>query len=558
MRSTGGVAAPPVPPSNFPTGFKKSPLQPENVCDVVTPHDPIEVTQGHFIPAMEATMNYRMHLRVCATTCSLIIAISLSSSIHTAAQSTFFGAGGNINSAAPAVNVALGYNALVNNTGTSNTAVGYSSLYNNIAGSFNCALGFNTLNYNTSGNYNTAVGFSALYFNNTGYGNTGLGYSALTNNTTGYGNTGTGLDALNYNTIGAHNTATGFNSMYANTTGYSNTAVGSFAMTSNTSGSDNEAFGENALYNNVTGYENLAFGSNALAGNLSGFDNSAVGDYALYANTEGNYNMASGYASMYRNTTGLSNTAYGYESLYSNVIGNWNTAYGPNALYLSTGNNNIALGYGSGQNIATGSNNIAIGNSGASTDSGVIRIGTTSSQTATFIAGINGVTAAGGVPVIITPSGQLGTVTSSARFKFDVHSLGAVSDRLMSLRPVTFRYKESSPDGSHPVQYGLIAEEVAKVYPDLVQYDSQGKPFTVYYHLLTPMMLNELQKAHRQAETQEAEIQSLKSEVAAMRSTLLSAAKSPIAPASKQSSLPLPVIFGAMAATALVSLRRKR
>jgi len=294
--------------------------------------------------------------------------------------------------------------------------------------------------------------------------------------------------------------------------------VGSFAMTSNTSGSDNEAFGENALYNNVTGYENLAFGSNALAGNLSGFDNSAVGDYALYANTEGNYNMASGYASMYRNTTGLSNTAYGYESLYSNVIGNWNTAYGPNALYL----------------------------------------GTTSSQTATFIAGINGVTAAGGVPVIITPSGQLGTVTSSARFKFDVHSLGAVSDRLMSLRPVTFRYKESSPDGSHPVQYGLIAEEVAKVYPDLVQYDSQGKPFTVYYHLLTPMMLNELQKAHRQAETQEAEIQSLKSEVTAMRSTLLSAAKSPIAPASKQSSLPLPVIFGAMAATALVSLRRKR
>ena len=107
-------------------------------------------------------------------------------------------------------------------------------------------------------------------------------------------------------------------------------------------------------------------------------------------------------------------------------------------------------------------------------------------------------TATDGVEVYIDSNGQLGTVTSSRRFKKDIHDMGSVTDRLMQLRPVTFRYKEAAENGAHPVQYGLIAEEVAKVYPELVQYDKAGKPFTIYYHLLTPMLLNELQKAHRQ------------------------------------------------------------
>jgi hypothetical protein len=168
-------------------------------------------------------------------------------------------------------------------------------------------------------------------------------------------------------------------------------------------------------------------------------------------------------------------------------------------------------------NLSTGGDNIAIGNVAASTDSGVIRIGTEGTQTATFIAGISGVTASGGVEVFINSNGQLGTVTSSRRFKKDITNMGGVSEKLMQLRPVTFRYKKAAENGSYPLQYGLIAEEVAKVYPDLVQYDRAGKPFTIYYHLLTPMLLNELQKEHRQTVAQRCEIAAQKSELAALK-----------------------------------------
>ena len=130
------------------------------------------------------------------------------------------------------------------------------------------------------------------------------------------------------------------------------------------------------------------------------------------------------------------------------------------------------------------------------------------------------VTVTGGAEVFIDSSGQLGTIKSSRRFKFDIHDMGALSDRLMDLRPVTFRYKEAARDGTHPIQYGLIAEEVAKVYPNLVQYDKQGKPFTVYYNLLTPMMLSDLQKAHHQLTAQQAEFGSLKATVQSQASTL--------------------------------------
>ncbi|HLK60630.1 MAG TPA: tail fiber domain-containing protein, partial [Chthonomonadaceae bacterium] len=194
--------------------------------------------------------------------------------------------------------------------------------------------------------------------------------------------------------------------------------------------------------------------------------------------------------------------------------GSGNTAVGLNALFNSSGGSyNVALGYGAGMNMTSGSNSIYIGNPGLNTDNGVIRIGTPGTQGSTFIAGINGVTASQGVAVYINANGQLGTLTSSARFKYDIHNLGATSDKLMDLRPVSFRYKEAASDGSHPVQYGLIAEEVAKVYPDMVQYDKEGKPFTVYYQQLTPMMLDELQKAHK-------DIGELKSELAEVKQML--------------------------------------
>ncbi len=148
-----------------------------------------------------------------------------------------------------------------------------------------------------------------------------------------------------------------------------------------------------------------------------------------------------------------------------------------------------------------GSDNIDIQNSGDSGDNNTIRIG--QGQTITFIAGISGRTVNNGVQVYINPDGQLGTFTSSQRFKKDIKSIDGVSDKLLQLRPVSFIYKE---DTTNELQYGLIAEEVAKVYPELVQYDEEGKPFTVYYHLLTPLLLSELQKEHAAIKTQQEEI----------------------------------------------------
>ncbi|MCX6379062.1 MAG: tail fiber domain-containing protein [Armatimonadetes bacterium] len=197
------------------------------------------------------------------------------------------------------------------------------------------------------------------------------------------------------------------------------------------------------------------------------------------------------------------NVGLGYQALYSNTTGSNNVAVGYNSLYQNTGKGNIGIGYSGGYALTKGSNNIAIGNLGVAAESGAIRIGTTGTQTSAYIAGINGVTSSSGVAVYVNANGQLGTITSSRRFKNDIKTMGTVSDKLLQLRPVTFRYKVADETGTHPVQYGLIAEEVAKVFPDLVQYDKAGKPFTVRYHLLTPMILNELQKekSARKAET---------------------------------------------------------
>jgi hypothetical protein len=202
-------------------------------------------------------------------------------------------------------------------------------------------------------------------------------------------------------------------------------------------------------------------------------------------------------------------------------MGTGNSANGYQALLnITTGSNNIAIGNLAGENLATGSNNIDIGNTALAADTGIMRIGTTGTQKSTYIAGVSGSTASKGVAVYITPSGQLGTLTSSRRFKKDINDMAGVSDRLMQLRPVTFRYKQAAEDGTHPIEYGLIAEEVAKVYPDLVQYDKAGKPFTIYYHLLTPMLLNELQKQHRQAVAQRVALRA-----AQTRITILTAAQ---------------------------------
>jgi hypothetical protein len=179
-------------------------------------------------------------------------------------------------------------------------------------------------------------------------------------------------------------------------------------------------------------------------------------------------------------------------------------------LYSTTGSNNIAVGQEAGFWVTTGSNNIEIGNQGTQVDDAVIRIGTQGLQTNTYLAGVRGTNVTGGVAVMVTAAGQLGVVSSSRRYKEDIRSMGDTSDRLLKLRPVTFRYKKADESGQKPEQYGLIAEEVAKVMPELVIFNEKGQPETVAYQTLAPLLLNELQKEHKQMERMQAEIDELR------------------------------------------------
>jgi hypothetical protein len=318
-------------------------------------------------------------------------------------------------------------------------------------------------------------------------------------------NTAVGLGALASNTTGFGNTASGGGALQSNTTGSSNTASGSDALANNTTGSLNTASGGGALGSNSTGGDNTATGAGALADNTIGNMNTASGFSALMYSKSGNANTASGAVAMYLNTTGSANTASGVQALYSNTTGAQNTASGFYALGANTtGSNNIAIGYMAGAAV-TGSNNVDIGSPGLSTDNATIRIGTAGTQTSFFAAGVSGVTTglSGAVNVVVDGNGQLGTISSSQRFKEDIEDMGEASAGLLDLRPVTFRYKRPYADGAKPLDYGLIAEEVAEVYPDLVVRGKDGQIETVQYQKLTPMLLNELQKQNRHAMEQD-------------------------------------------------------
>jgi hypothetical protein len=293
-----------------------------------------------------------------------------------------------------------------------------------------------------------------------------------------------------------NNTVLG-NDALLNNTGISNTATGHAALESNTTGSFNTANGAYALDLNTTGDNNTANGYHALFWNTTGSDNTATGFAALSYNTTGKNNTANGELALYGNTTGDNNTAAGYYALFSNTTGNQNTATGISALNLNTtGINNIALGFEAGRNLTTGSNNIDIGNAGVAGESNRIRIGTVGTQKATFIAGITGATVPGGVGVIVGNNGKLGTVVSSERFKDNVQPMDKASEAIHALKPVSFRYKQNlDPDGIP--QFGLVAEEVEKVNPDLVARDDHGKPYAVRYEAVNAMLLNEFLKEHR-------------------------------------------------------------
>jgi hypothetical protein len=275
----------------------------------------------------------------------------------------------------------------------------------------------------------------------------------------------------------------------------------------------NTAIGTGALGNNTIGFgkgiDNTAFGTLALSSNTTGSGNTASGDLALVNNTTGSNNTASGFNALQNNTTGFNNTASGFNALVSN----------------NTGTNNIAIGVNAASAVSGGnSDNIHIGSQGAATDSGTIRIGTplttggggrVPGQTSFFAAGVRGAITANNnaIPVMIDSSGQLGTISSSRRFKEDIQDMGDASRGLMRLRPVTFRYQKPFADGSKPIQYGLIAEEVAEVYPDLVAHSADGQIEAVKYQLLDAMLLNEVQRQRRMIEQQQHEIEALKAQL---------------------------------------------
>jgi hypothetical protein len=315
-------------------------------------------------------------------------------------------------------------------------------------------------------------------------GNTAAGNGALFHLTSGTNNTAIGFEVLENDTIGNYSTATGSGALLFNTSGNDNTANGFQALASNTTGSNNTAIGYGALFHNTT---------------LSG--NTATGYEALFYNT-GTHNAATGVQSLYFNTAGIQNTANGAGALLHNTTANNNTADGFEALLNdTTGSSNIALGVLAGANLTTGSNNIDVGNGGVAAEAATIRIGTVGTQTRTFIAGIYGATASSGAAVFINASGELGTLTSSARFKEAIKPMDKASEAILALKPVTFRYKKDLDPGGIP-QFGLVAEEVEKVTPNLVTRDAEGKAYTVRYEAVNAMLLNEFLKEHHKVEEQ--------------------------------------------------------
>ena len=321
-----------------------------------------------------------------------------------------------------------------------NTASGQSALFNLGRGHYNTAIGLSSLNALVNGSSNTAVGAAALSAN------------------TGNNNTATGASALVGNRIGEDNTANGISALGLNVEGSRNTAIGSQALTSNTA------------------YDNTAVGFKALANNGGGNSNTAVGSNALWSNT-GSFNVGMGWDTLGGNTTGNSNTALGFGALFTNT----------------TGTANVALGAYAGKGVSTGFNIMCLGYGvlGANVDN------------STWIGNVWGVTTQSGstMPVVVSDGGQLGVLASSERFKKNIANMNTASEVILSLRPVTFHYKT---DAREIPQFGLVAEEVAKVNPALVVPDKDGKPYTVRYDAVNAMLLNEFLKEHRKIEKLEA------------------------------------------------------
>jgi trimeric autotransporter adhesin len=494
-------------------------------------------------------------------------------SLSTGAGNTGLGSYALFANATGNYNTAVGAGALDLNTATSNTAVGAVALLLNTGGTQNTATGVDALLLNTTGSDNTGIGAFALSSNTTGGGNIALGSQAGSSLTTGNNNIDIGnigvaaesntirigdpaihagvflagitamsaaapnqavlvdpatgqlgsADTSSFGVVSTdpENTAVGDQALQNLDGGGYNDAVGAFSLFSNIDGSFNNAFGDGALSSNIHASENTAIGDLALANNDSTGNgkaqfNTAVGARALFTNIDGEANNAVGDSALFSNTTGTQNTAVGDVALENNVDGSANVVVGAAALVQNVhGVYNTVIGYFAGASVE-GNDNIYIGATsadGVTSESSTIRIGDPSFVTGCYVAGISGRIASGGVQVFITGDGKLGTLTSSARFKDDIKPMANASESILALKPVTFRYKKEV-DANNIPQFGLIAEDVEKVNPDLVVRDNEGKPYSVRYEQVNAMLLNEFLKEHRKVEEQESRIEQQEAKIA--------------------------------------------
>jgi hypothetical protein len=322
-------------------------------------------------------------------------------------------------------------------------------------------------------------------------------------------NTAVGDEAL-FSNMGALNTATGFHALFSNTDGDGNTATGSQALASNTTGDGNTATGAEALFGNTIGNFNTASGHRALGNNTTGSENTANGHQALANNTTGFGNAAVGWSTLLFNTTGFANAAVGSGALFLNTIGSNNTAMGQAALRdNTTGSNNTALGVGAGSSI-TGSGNVCIGE-------GVP--GFAGEDDHTYIRNINTTSVSGGGADTVTvdlSTGLVGHLSSSRRHKEQIQPMANSSEVLHRLKPVTYRYKKDI-DASQALDYGLVAEEVAEIDPNLTACNREGQIESVRYNAINAMLLNEFLKEHRTIEEQTRKIQEQEATIAQLK-----------------------------------------
>jgi hypothetical protein len=270
-----------------------------------------------------------------------------------------------------------------------------------------------------------------------------------------------------------------------------NTFLGDGALANTTTGAENTATGAGALGLNTAGSRNTASGSGALQNNTTGSDNTAIGFATLSQNTTANSNTATGSSALGFNTTGYRNTAVGDAALSSNTIGHGNTAIGYQALYHNTGSNNVGLGFNAGYKLTDGDGNICIGSN---------LFGVAGESNTTRIANIY-FSLASGRPVYINSDGKLGTLVSSRRFKEEIKPMDKASEAILALKPVSFRYKKEI-ESSGALMFGLIAEDVEKIDPELVTRNDKGEAEIVRYEAVNAMLLNEFLKEHRKVEEQ--------------------------------------------------------